>query len=66
MRDLPLPTFPIAGLDSPWRPGMRLGVTIHDTLATSLWVSLRLAVTKAFTAHRGSDTPPAPPGWERA
>ena len=66
MRDLPLPTFPIADLDSPWRLGPRLGGAIRAMPLTSLWVSLGLAVTKMLTARRGSDMPPAPTGWERA
>jgi hypothetical protein len=66
MRDLPLPTFPIAGLDSPWRLGARLRAPLRDKPSAAWWAAFRPAVARALAEHRGSDTPPTPTLWERA
>ena len=66
MRDLPLPTFPIADLDLPWRFRAQLGAAIRDKAPASLWVPFRLAVARALATRRGSDALPAPTEWKRA
>jgi hypothetical protein len=66
MRDLPLPTFPIADLDLPWRPRAQLNAAIRDKAPASLWVPFRLAVARALVSRRSSDTPTVPTGWKRA
>jgi len=65
MRDLPLPTFPIADLDLPWRLGAHLCATIGDQAPAPWWASFRLVVARAFATRR-SNHPPAATRWERA
>jgi len=65
MRELPLPTFPIADLESPWRLGAQVGTTIRDWAPISLWASFKFVVARALATSRGSDTLSAPTGWER-
>lgn len=66
MRDLPLPTFPIADLDLPWRRGAGPGATIPDKAPASMWASFRLMAARARATRRSGDTPAVPIGWERA
>jgi hypothetical protein len=66
MRDLPLPTFPFADLDLPWRLRAQLRATIRDKAPASLWAPFTLVVARALATRRSSDMPTVRTRWERA